>query len=401
MTPPGPIFLLSAARSGSTLTRIILDTHPEIYSPSELELGQLASNLCFSIGLLEGANDEPLHNREAMERTRTMLSDLLGFYTRRKGKRIWCEKSPANAAFEELLAGVFPEARFICLYRDARDVVHSLVEVFRHGIPADLRDYVRRCPGDPLQAAMRHWVDTTERLLESERRHPARTFRLRYEDMVAEPAGTLAPLFRFLDLEWDPASLAAVFSSRHDRGGGDPNVFFSDRIRQDSVGAGRDVSTATLPAPLRERMLELLAELGYPETLERLATTAVAGPAEASSQNSLQKSERDPRWVFETLLPERAAAARALPPAPFSCDVTVRGQGGGAWSLEWAADGLFVTPDHRGLPARIELSSDDLLAVVHGQVNPMRLAQEGRIRVKGIETDEALRGLIRMMSTSE
>ncbi|HEY8022326.1 MAG TPA: sulfotransferase [Thermoanaerobaculia bacterium] len=395
MSSANPIFVLSSARSGSTLTRFILDTHPEIYSPSELELGKVARGLCATIGLLEGATEQPLENPPALERTRAILADLLDSYTRARGKTIWCEKSPSNVYTWELLAAVFPGARFLCLHRHALDVTSSLIETFRFGFPPGLRDWARRFAGDNIQAGLRYWVDSTGHVVECEKRLPERSFRLRYEDIVAAPAEALAPAFRFLGLDWDPALLGSVFSSQHDRGGGDPYVFFSERIRQDSVGCGRSLPLEGLPGDLLRRLGELYAELGYPEKPARLepAASAVAvAPAPAGPAADPQT-----RWVFETLLPERAATAGVLPPAPFACDVTVRGQGGGTWALEWDADGLRVAPERRGFPTTIELAGEDLLAVVQGRANPMKIAQEGRIRVEGLESDGALLGLLRMM----
>ncbi|MDP9121738.1 MAG: sulfotransferase, partial [Acidobacteriota bacterium] len=246
-----PVFILSPARSGSTLLRIILDTHPDIYSPPELNLGQLARDLFTSIAWLEGTKElPPEENRVVVERTGTILGELLDTYARRKGKAIWCEKSPGNLPFCDLLAQVFPDARFLCLYRHAKDVVQSCIETFRYGFPAGFREYLRQSPGDHVEALVKYWIDMTAFELDLERRLPERTFRLRYEELVADPAGTLAPLFRFLGLAWDPALLASVFTAEHDRGPGDPYVYFTDRIRQDSVGAGRNLPVEGLPAPL-------------------------------------------------------------------------------------------------------------------------------------------------------
>jgi hypothetical protein len=398
----GPIFILSSARSGSTLFRILLDTHPEIYSPPELNLGPLAESLYTAISWLTGTHGRPpAENRAVALRVRPLLGDLLDSFTHPRGKTIWCEKSPGNARFGDLLAEVFPDARFLCLYRHAHDVAQSAIDSFRYGFPPGFQEYLRASPGDHVQAVLRYWADTASPTLALERRLPARTYRLRYEDLVADPAGTLEPLFGFLGLAWDPALTTAVFTAPHDRGPGDPYVYFTDRIRQDSVGAGRNLPTETLPAALRERVNALLAELGYAERPGRLerregsamsATSATSAPPEATTGGAEMPGAR---WLFETMLPARAAGAR--PEAPLACDVVVHGAGGGAWALRWDETGLAVTPGPAGLPARIEIEESDLLDIVGGRANPLKIAQEGRIHVAGLESEEALRGLLQLI----
>jgi len=399
MNGAGPLFILSPARSGSTLLRIVLDTHPQIYSPPELNLGRLARDLASSIAWLEGTHDRPAaENGPVVERVRAILGDLLDSYARRRGKTLWCEKSPDNAFHAELLAAVFPEARFLCLYRHALDMVHSCIEINRYGFPPGFQDYLRQHPGDHVQAILQYWVDVATATTELERRLPGRTFRLRYEDLVAAPQAILAPLFGFLGLDWDPALLGAVFTSEHDRGPGDPYVYYTDRIRQESVGTGRNLPLDTLSAGLRDRLQALLAELGYQERPEKPAKAAQAA-APAAAPGAGAEPGFAAAQLFEQLLPARAAASPP-PPAPLACDVFVHGPGGGAWSLAWDEGGLRVTPSAAGLPSRIELEAQDLLAIVSGQANPLQIAQEGRLRVEGEQSDTALRGLLQLVLAS-
>jgi len=392
-----PIFVLSCARSGSTLTRLILDTHPDVYSPPELNLGPLARSLCMAVFLLEGREEGRWEEHvETLERARAILSGLLDSYVQRKGKKIWCEKTPRNVFHRELLAAIFPEARFICLHRHALDVVWSCLEGFRYGFSPMLQDYIQRFPGDHVQGVVSYWTDVTAGMLDFERRRPGQTFRLRYEDLVRDPDGTLAPMFRFLGLEWSPALTAAVFSSEHDRGGaygGDTYALYSGRISRDSLGAGRKLSTAKLPVELRERMLALLGELGYPEMPE--------GPPDGQAPRAGGESappDLDARWFFEELLPERIGSA-GPPPVPLSCDFVIRGAGGGAWALRWDAEGLRVGPGSASAPARVELAAADLAELVQGRINALKLVEEGRLRVEGLQTDEALVRLLKLCWT--
>jgi protein-tyrosine sulfotransferase len=387
-------FILSSARTGSTLTRFIVDTHPEIYCPAELEMGRLAASLYFSIATLEGRLDFPLQeNTRVLARVRQTLLEMMESYTVARGKKVWCEKSPANVPQRELLAAVFPEARFVCLYRHGLDVARSCLEASRFGFIPTLEEYVRRTPGDTVRAAVQYWVDDTTALLDFERKRPERSFRLRYEDVTEAPEAALEPMFRFLGVEWTPSLLDSVFTARHDPGIGDGYVRYSGRIHKDSRGLGRTLPLGTLPAELRSRLSSLLEELGYGEEPAAAAAPPVPPPPGASGPRDFRET---PAWVFESLLPERLR--RQLPATALSCTFVVQGEGGGAWTLEAGKGGFRLTPGGEAL-ARIDVQAADLLDVVHGRANALKIVRDGRIRVSGQLSDEALRDLILLIRT--
>ena len=116
-----PVFILSCYRTGSTLMRYIFDTHPDVYSPPEVSLGQAATHLAHLEAGLNGFKLDPARldqlPAESVAGIRAVLGGRMDAATARHGKRLWCEKSPSNLAFLGLLRLVFPEARFVCLYR--------------------------------------------------------------------------------------------------------------------------------------------------------------------------------------------------------------------------------------------------------------------------------------------
>jgi protein-tyrosine sulfotransferase len=60
-----PVFVLCIGRSGSTLLRLILDTHPELACPQETNIPALCSQLTLVWSLIEGA---PLALQREMRR---------------------------------------------------------------------------------------------------------------------------------------------------------------------------------------------------------------------------------------------------------------------------------------------------------------------------------------------
>jgi protein-tyrosine sulfotransferase len=389
-------FILSCARSGSTLTRFIVDTHPDIYSPAELKLGELASTLYFCIASLEGRIGYALpENAGIVTRVGEILRNLLDAKTGEKGKRIWCEKTPDNLSYLDFLTLAFPDAGFVCLHRHALDVAHSCLETSRFGFLPVLEKYVHHTPRNTLQAVIQYWVDGTSTLLDFERTRSEATFRVRYEDIVLSPEAVLEPLFRFLRVDWDPSILQSVFTSRHEAGVGDRYVRFSGRIHADSLGRGRNLPIETLPDDLKHRMSSLLAELGYgADPVGPELTSPLDHPQNAPRPSDLRETSS---WVFDSLVAERLrAGGESLP--PLSCTIAVQGVGGGTWSVEIGGSGCRVVPGGEA-SCRIEILADDLLDIVHGRANAVKIAQEGRIRVQGQLSDESLSKLIQLIRT--
>ncbi len=89
---------------------------------------------------------------------------------------------------------MWPEARFVVLVRDGRDVALSLLNV----------------PFGPnnVWAAARFWAEGIRRGQDAERRFPGRVLTLRYEDIVASPGAETERLCAFLGLPFDDEMLA-------------------------------------------------------------------------------------------------------------------------------------------------------------------------------------------------
>jgi hypothetical protein len=83
-------------------------------------------------------------------------------YLKRSGKIRWVDKSLNNAAYAEMLANLWPQARFICLTRHCMDVVASGIEAGRWGVGGyGFTPYVARYPGNNVAAIAEGWLATT------------------------------------------------------------------------------------------------------------------------------------------------------------------------------------------------------------------------------------------------
>lgn len=268
-----PVFILTASRSGSTLLRFILDTHPDVACPPETMITGACASLMQSWDILENAGsgthrpvDEQVQLPEvAMEVVRGIVDQLYGRYLARRGKPRWCDKSLDNLLNARLLADLYPQARFICLYRHCMDVIASGTEACPWGVSRyGFDSYVAQMPGNTVAAIGAYWIDCVQTMLAFEQQQPERCFRLRYEDLVTAPEHKTAELLAFLGAAPAPGITSACFATPHEGDGpGDEKIWFTTKVGTDAVGRGVQVPAAALPDPLRVAINQTLDALGY------------------------------------------------------------------------------------------------------------------------------------------
>jgi protein-tyrosine sulfotransferase len=267
-----PVFVLCNGRSGSTLLRFLLDAHPELACPPETNLPGLCVQLATVWSLIEGAplsanrGDEPPEiPPAAIAGVRETMDRMVGSYLARRGKERYCDKSLGSARFVPLLRRVYPQARFICLYRHPMDVIASGAEACPWGLSGYGFDpYIAATPGNTVMALASFWMDNVQAALAAEESLPGVCLRLRYEDLVADPEKAAAAIFEFLGVAPAPGISQACFSSERERfGPADHKIWYTSGVSADSVGRGWSVPTAMISPQLMGMVNELAGRLGY------------------------------------------------------------------------------------------------------------------------------------------
>lgn len=252
-----PIFIVGSARSGTTMLRLMLDSHPRISCGEETHFLQTLEpvtgrhwRLVERYGFPRGYWDE---------RLAAFYGDAMADYAARRGKQRWADKDPSNTLLLPFVDRLFPDAQYIHLLRDGHDVVASHRD--RWGYRSGAR------------AARGVW----KRYVEAARAFgrdlpPDRFHELRYERLVADPEAELRTLVAFLGEEWDPVMLAfdqaehdgtdryRGFTAQRRAEGGDSSTIYRSR-----VGAGRSSLDPVLRTMLHRSSGGLLRELGYLE----------------------------------------------------------------------------------------------------------------------------------------
>ncbi|MGH9070279.1 MAG: sulfotransferase family protein [Acidimicrobiales bacterium] len=255
------MFVLTSARAGSTLLRFILDSHPEIACPPETNLGQACERLAYVWGVIEG---EGKLSPSALLKVRRALEPALRYSLRRSKARLFCDKSLVNVEVAELFRTVFPGARFICLYRHGMDVVHSLIEASPWGYGLyGVEPYAASSAANTVVGMARYWIDKTTNIFNFEEQHPEECLRLRYEDLVCEPAAVLERLWTFMEVGSRPDVLEKAFSASHEVGPSDHKAWFMGGLDHRSMGQGTRVPRSMLVPPFLTAVNECLAKLDY------------------------------------------------------------------------------------------------------------------------------------------
>jgi hypothetical protein len=114
-------------------------------------------------------------------------------YAERLGKPRWGDKTPIYCRHLELVERLLPEARFVHVVRDGRDVAVSL-----------RRQWFS--PGDDMRALAQSWCDhAVEAHVQGLRRN--HYVEIRYESLILETESVLRRLCDFLDLAFEPSML--------------------------------------------------------------------------------------------------------------------------------------------------------------------------------------------------
>jgi len=407
---PG-IFVFSLPRTGSTVVRLILDTHPEIFCPDELNLGRLLRALYdTNEGLAEGGGATAANALQIdpaspwAAETRRMVAEMLGAAASRKGKSLWCDKSPSNLEHLATIAALLPGSRYILLHRHCLDFAISCLRFSTYGFfLAVVDDYVRKDHKNFLRAVVRAWSDHTRELLRFEAEHAGDCHRLRYEDLVTSPEETSRRLFEFLGVAFDPQLLQRVFSSPHHQRAfnGDPNALFSRAIVDQGVGRGAELNPAafaSIPAELLQGMNELLVTLGYP-AVDVTAKgfdmhLAKAAPASRPAAGSATPPAIPAAAIFAMIGQRLGAQPTIAGKVKTSFKFVLGGEGGGCWVLDLTEPPGRVIPDGAEAQCVITTSAADFAEIVAGRLNPAVAVRQDRMRIEGQVDDAALRELI-------
>ncbi|WP_028581045.1 sulfotransferase family protein [Desulfogranum japonicum] len=216
-----PIFIVGAPRSGTTMLAVLLNRHSHIAIPPETQffseyiqetdvtsfarksrLGNVEDAASFNrISDLGLSVEEIMAEYELLpNEPACLLQAILAAYTAKCGKKRAGEKSPRHLEYVPHILSLYPEAKVICIVRDGRDVVRSLVKT----------PWAE--PGNPRRKGLfcMQWTEYANKIIEYRNTLPSEKFRVfRYEDVLTSGEEVLREICQFIDERFEIEMLQA------------------------------------------------------------------------------------------------------------------------------------------------------------------------------------------------
>lgn len=234
-----PVIFYGALRSGTTLMRLIMDAHPQIYCPGERD---------FMIDHLSGSGEAMTLDRDALKASRIFRQSGLTLPETANGTDALAQMLREDRAASDKpvhililhrdiakIRRLFPDARYVHLLRDPRDVARSSIGMgwagnTWHGVD--------------------HWIHT-EASWQQNRPSREQVHELHYEALLNDVEGTLSSLCAFLGLDYKTEMLRYSETSSYDRI--DPSLAYQWRHKQ----------TAQEVSEVEYKLGDLLQHTGY------------------------------------------------------------------------------------------------------------------------------------------
>ena len=267
------VFIIGAPLSGTTWLQAMIGAHPLVCTSDELKVfdlftGPWENSWELLIQLQKTGGGGPRGLRTIWsddEFYRFLRAFLERLYRRVLAKKpnaaVILDKTPGYSDHVEHIARLIPQARFIHLVRDGRDVAASL--------HAASQDWGRLWAPSRIESAAHLWKHTLLDARKAKQFGESRYLELRYEDLLNKGAPVLLEAFRFIGVETTMQQTESLYSEHtfekmKNQGAGVqafdlPKGFF----RKGQTGDWRNHFSSRERYLFHETAGDLLCQLGY------------------------------------------------------------------------------------------------------------------------------------------
>jgi hypothetical protein len=243
------IFNVGSRRSGTYWLQRIVTAHPEVAAvPSETHLfaggiAPLFEGFQHSLRSSAKVGEVYVEREAALDAARDLCDVVLAGAVEPGSARI-AERTPLHVFHLELIAAIYPDARFVHIIRDGRDVARSVA--------------AQRWGPDEIAEAAAEWRDAI--LAARSAGLADHVYReVRYEDLLTDPAPLVAELYEWLGLAASDEVVAEAI--------GEAGIGANLGAAPSGIGVAkwRDAYTPADLSAFDRVAGDTLRELGYPE----------------------------------------------------------------------------------------------------------------------------------------
>jgi len=213
-TDLSPIFVVGVPRSGTTWIQRMLAMHPEAWGLLETYMFSRSRGLGAlldsapplgeaDLGLPPPGLGRVFDRAELLAELRTIATRWLTQGS--DGARFVIEKSPWHLSDLDVIAEILPEARFVHVMRDGRDVAVSVVAARESWSRIE-----QRSPSATVREVASRWADAMRQRETAQVMLGAQLLEVRYEDTRSDPARTCRDLFGHCRMPHDENLIARV-----------------------------------------------------------------------------------------------------------------------------------------------------------------------------------------------
>ena len=261
------VFVGGCGRSGTTLFKQLLNRHSRCACGPETSLYGLPFNID-NIAAPWGIDRAHLEQMQASSVNLIEFADRFAAeFLAQENKDRWVEKTPNNVRVIDRLLTWYPNARFIHVVRDGRDVMCSL----RHHPKERVVDgrIVPVQSNNPPEKSATRWLEDTVRGL-AFKAHP-RCLEVRYESLVSNPEQELQRVCGFIEEHFESTMLEPDATEPDRAGQNMNNAAASSAISARSMGRWRRDLTEHEREVFIDIAGELLIALGYAQNTDWLS----------------------------------------------------------------------------------------------------------------------------------
>ena len=246
-----PVIVLTPPYSGAGRLVSLLARHPDLACTSGTGLLPLCEQ---AMATWRNADGRPagLPSSLARAATRALAASVITSILAREGKPRWAEIAAPSPRAAQTFLRLYPQTRFLCLYRACQGAIRASLDVSPWGItdPA-FAPFTAAYPASTVASLTAYWVTATGNLLDFEREHPQSCLRVRFEDLARTPHQTTENIMAFL-------SLAGINDHAVPGQGSQPQPTPQD------TGSEVDIPVHLIPPGILAQANDLLRQLSYP-----------------------------------------------------------------------------------------------------------------------------------------